>query len=398
MIGIIPLVSSRPKSQNNSVLPITPSRFDSILSKWAHIAHFGESGSVYYYTKANLLWRIHQLQIIPDALTKYFSQKKVGYIDVDMSILEDENDWKYIIEESKKFDVLFILGLDRYLIEKNRKVFTVLEYWHAQQPNISFIYFFQRDFLHPDFITLFSAKSVFFQNIIFEPFHPRRDCVQFIHHMAREWNLTVKSAQTKIILEVCGQHFWFIKESLRRLRDEKEISKKSLLHNPILLSKAQYVWNSLNSSEQNVLIKIITKKPLTDLKEIHSLEFLQQTGWIIRQREIYKPTILLLEEYVRSKVLKFTLEYINKTIQLNKVPIDTVFSDKERIILQLLLQKKNLVNRDEIASAIWKEKTESLYSDWAIDKLISRLRKKLQSLGLENTIKTVRRSGFILNT
>jgi DNA-binding response OmpR family regulator len=36
------------------------------------------------------------------------------------------------------------------------------------------------------------------------------------------------------------------------------------------------------------------------------------------------------------------------------------------------------VTRDEVASILWKKDVITKYSDWAIDKIISRIRKKIE--------------------
>ena len=51
---------------------------------------------------------------------------------------------------------------------------------------------------------------------------------------------------------------------------------------------------------------------------------------------------------------------------------------------------------DEIGEALWGKDSYDKYSDWAIDQLISKLRKKLETLGFKNVLKTVRGKGYKL--
>ncbi|KKP47002.1 MAG: hypothetical protein UR39_C0006G0049 [Candidatus Woesebacteria bacterium GW2011_GWA1_33_30] len=72
-----------------------------------------------------------------------------------------------------------------------------------------------------------------------------------------------------------------------------------------------------------------------------------------------------------------------------------VLTKSEQKTFDLLLQKSDLVvNRDEIAQAVWGENWLSKYSDWQIDRLIYLLRNKLPS---NYKIKTLRNSGYILS-
>jgi DNA-binding response OmpR family regulator len=68
---------------------------------------------------------------------------------------------------------------------------------------------------------------------------------------------------------------------------------------------------------------------------------------------------------------------------LNNLDITSNFSKKERHILQKFLTNKNkILSREEVASAYWGDAAHEEYSDWAIDQLISRLRKKMNRAGL----------------
>ena len=73
------------------------------------------------------------------------------------------------------------------------------------------------------------------------------------------------------------------------------------------------------------------------------------------------------------------------------------FTAKEAKFLKILLQnRKKILARSLIAQTIWGENWEEKYSDWALDRLAYRLRKKLQKLGLAGSLQTVKRKGFCL--
>jgi DNA-binding response OmpR family regulator len=63
----------------------------------------------------------------------------------------------------------------------------------------------------------------------------------------------------------------------------------------------------------------------------------------------------------------------------------------------LLLEKNGqTVSRDEIGQALWSDNQED-YSDWAIDQLIARIRKRLKELSLSpKMVRVVRGKGYIL--
>ncbi len=67
----------------------------------------------------------------------------------------------------------------------------------------------------------------------------------------------------------------------------------------------------------------------------------------------------------------------------------------ENIVFNLLLRNKNkLVTFDEIADWLWKDKSEEKFSEYAITKLIERLKKKLP----KNMVHAQRSIGYLLHT
>lgn len=399
MIGIIKLSESEEKNSSMGVVPaITPSRFHTIISKWGNIARYGECASVYYYTKANLMWRLYQLSHTKGALKRYFGNKSVGYIDAEMSLFEAESAWTELFDSRISYDVIFVLGLDRYLHEKNRRIFTILEHIRSRNPQISFIFFFQTDFTNSGFSSLFSAKSVFFQNVIIEPFLSRNDCGQFMRYLEADWNIKIPPTYKHAFLEACGHQYWLIKEAVRRLRDDPKITIEKILIHPILMQKVTAIWEQFLEIEQQVILKILKNNLSLQATEVHSLRHLELAGWIYKTGETYRLSIPLLQQYVEQTILKKTLEAgARDSIILNGIPVTGMFSAQEQSVLLLFLQNESeIISRERVAQIIWKREWDTRYSDWAIDKLISRLRKKLKSLETSRNIQTIRNKGFQL--
>ncbi len=68
---------------------------------------------------------------------------------------------------------------------------------------------------------------------------------------------------------------------------------------------------------------------------------------------------------------------------------------QEQILYSLLSKfKDETITRDDISEALWGDKADENYSDWAINKVVSELRKKINSKNLE--IKSVKGVGYIL--
>ncbi len=85
-------------------------------------------------------------------------------------------------------------------------------------------------------------------------------------------------------------------------------------------------------------------------------------------------------------LLNATISYHNKTIELTK--------NEVKILFILIKRKGNLVSRQRIMEELWKD--EMFVDDSTLSVNITRLRKKLNELGIKNMIETRRGLGYIV--
>jgi DNA-binding winged helix-turn-helix (wHTH) protein len=141
-----------------------------------------------------------------------------------------------------------------------------------------------------------------------------------------------------------------------------------------LNSRYLEIWNSLQKDSQNFLIG----------KSSQCTDFLKNT--LLYSKDFMNP---LFEYFIKTEVLT--------TINKSNSNIRRFLNAKEVIIFNLLEQNINKeIQRDEIAKAIWGENWTEKYSDWALNKTISRLRFKMKQNELKLEIKTAKKSGFML--
>jgi DNA-binding response OmpR family regulator len=75
--------------------------------------------------------------------------------------------------------------------------------------------------------------------------------------------------------------------------------------------------------------------------------------------------------------------------------VEESFTRQEYSILTLFLKNPGKVlTRDDIGAVLWGESSYEKYSDWAIDQLMSKLRKKLKEIGVNVEISTLRGRGY----
>ena len=81
-----------------------------------------------------------------------------------------------------------------------------------------------------------------------------------------------------------------------------------------------------------------------------------------------------------------------------EVKLKSSLPGQELLVFSLLSSMEGaIVTKEEIANEIWGDAWEEKYSNWAIDKLISTLRKRLKQENYPKTITSVKGRGFILN-
>jgi hypothetical protein len=379
------------------VFPITNKRFSELVLAWANIAKYQESGSIYYYSKADFLRRFNQLINDKKTYRKYFGKKSITLIDAENLMLEDREDWDKYLHTKNPFDIYFICGLDSILMEKNNAILCYLQK-KPKALQASFLFFFSLDFQNSEFIELFKDKTAFTQNVIFHSLHSKSDTLQFIKHLENKWQINIDKNAKQTITGKCSGHFLLVKQAVRHLRDYPTDDLKKVLNSQQMLWKCRIVWSKFLSTEQEVIIKILKGSPVFTLDEKHSLMFLKKVQFIKKDGLGYKLTIPILEDYIRRTQLYISLTLgKDQHILANSVAVDNNFSKQERELLKLFLDNENIeLSREQVASVLWKTNWQDKYSDWAIDQIISRLRKKLCLLGVDRKcIRTIRKKGYL---
>jgi DNA-binding response OmpR family regulator len=203
------------------------------------------------------------------------------------------------------------------------------------------------------------------------------------------YNLKLNQAQKNQLFEMVGGHIRFLQLSLIFLNENSHLPfEKALIqlaHDERLMLQAEELWESLNKDEQQILKNIVSSK--TNSVSIHHDKYLLETGFIKQEKSGYKIFAKLLEEYIKSH-----------TLILNNFESSLEFTKKELALFKFLQKNLNQVcERDQIIEAVWTDEEEALeVSDWAMDRLVARVRAKLKKQKSNQEILTVRTRGYKL--
>ncbi len=90
--------------------------------------------------------------------------------------------------------------------------------------------------------------------------------------------------------------------------------------------------------------------------------------------------------FIEGKILKNSLEQIDKSIELTR--------NEFKILKYLVTNREKIVSREDIMECLWD--SESFIDDNTLTVNITRLRNKLEELGLKELLETKRGQGYIL--
>ncbi len=149
------------------------------------------------------------------------------------------------------------------------------------------------------------------------------------------------------------------------------------------------------------ILRNLDEKSLVYLAGDHSddaTEFIVGTGLLTSSK---KPYSQLFDYYLANfrEDINDIVKAVNNSASIINDTFDHYenFSGQEMLVYRYLeTAKGKIVSKEKIAEIIWGREWEQKYSDWALDKLISRLRKKVVALDIPEKIRVIKGKGIIL--
>lgn len=399
---------------------ITTKQYQVEAAKWLSAVSRKENVSVLFFPKTDRHIRLGQL-LNDRSFMRSVLGSKMLYVfqtfDIDAHDVEDMEDLHFHITEHlnlakisaapMRFDqwmsylqrqgVTFVLILpeaEKYLTNDNKTVLTLLTNLVNEQSGlIHVLSLFETDITHTSSLSLLPSSARLYENIFHYPLYPEDITHSFIAILEKQWGLDVPNKTKNDIVSQCGGHFWLVKDAVRSIATTGSWSPKS----ESMLFRLRSVYNLLLPSEQSALQKLALSKNEFSTEEELSLSYLRK----MRVLDTHNRCLVrLFNDFIlNSEVPAVGITLNGDSILINQVPVEKFFSRQEYRVIKFLLEQKNkLVTRDEIAKRIWTANTEEHYSDWAIDQLIARIRKRLAELSFSpKQVQTVRGKGYRLN-
>jgi DNA-binding winged helix-turn-helix (wHTH) protein len=244
-------------------------------------------------------------------------------------------------------------------------------------------------------------SKVVFNKIIPLPLYSQTATEATIKQWGKSFGGHLSSTQIQTIIKVCGGHGACLKSATRLacLKEKVEPQKleEMLLADTDLFLRIEAIWRFFSNTQKDALQKALASERLTP-KEEKDLDLVFGCGLLIRKEDGIQPFGKVFSAFLASKPGGFPhLAYDQKTgeVLVNGTSATDKLTAQEYNLLNFLVAHQNRVcTRDEIAEALWGGKYHEKYSDWAIDRLTSRLRQKLNLSHKNPYLVTIRGRGY----
>lgn len=295
------------------------------------------------------------------------------------------------ITNEKVLPTIFFIRFDRLKDMVTAELFGNLQgLKDTANQKLSYVFtsFRSLDFLAPSVFPK-SSLSVFSRNMYIKP--AKREDIKIIFDTYRErYKLSLSPALENSFFEITDGYVQYLQLALIILHETKtNIINKSeifdlLVNDERITLQSEELWESLNTNEKHTLAKIARGESIPKQEQKESL-YLWDTGFLTDPPASGS----------KAKVFSPLFGYYLKTNAGKHKGISIEFSKKENKLSTFLNSKiDEICEREEIIQAVWPEEEELGVSDWAIDRLVARLRVKLKARNAKYEIQTVKTRGY----
>lgn len=235
-----------------------------------------------------------------------------------------------------------------------------------------------------------AGLSVFSADLYIRPAQ-KKDTQVILQTYAKRYGLKLPQNVKENLFDVVDGYVQYLQLSLIVLQENKEhLDGKSGLFDKLvsderIMLQSEELWESLEGREQEVLLKASRGKRVLDRERVDA-SYLWETGFIVEKDGKKSIFSGLFESFLKKQEKKKK----DKTSWQE-------FTKKEKALFSFLERNLDKVcEREDIIEAVWPEVESFGVSDWAIDRLVARVRGKLKEKASEYEIQTVKTRGYKL--
>lgn len=241
------------------------------------------------------------------------------------------------------------------------------------------------------FPTARTALSVLSKSMYIKP-AKQKDMEIIYNAYKKRHNFLFPNVLEQALFDLTGGNVQYLQLALVILHEKQDGEIKTqqnlfrmLVEDERIALQSEELWESLTSEEQKVLLKVNNGENISE-QERTNAHYLWQTGFVRDANG---------KETLFTPLFTFFLE--NKVEGVGKSSI-VHMTKKEHLLFTLLESHRGeICEREEIIEKVWPEYKEFGVSDWAIDRLVARVRVKLREQHSPYEVVTVRTRGYKLS-
>lgn len=299
---------------------------------------------------------------------------------------------------SNYISVTFMLyETDNWFTDGRSDILSAISAIAEHSTKIQFLLFCETNITSPEVLPTSAHTTKCLQNLFIHPLLGDEQMSHYLKAFRKLWGIPITNDEITKIQNCVGNHTLLLKEALR-IYMKRERFPGDFLHEPTMRIKLENLWQKMNFSEKNVLRAIIKGKQISNPVEINSFNFLNQIGFVDTNSDnTAKINLPILSKFISEKITTSQPKIDGRgRIMVDGLDISHHFGQKEyRFIFTLLKKRGEEISRENMGHFVF---SKDDYSDWALDRLVSRIRRKLKNLDIQHKIKTVRKFGWVWET
>jgi DNA-binding response OmpR family regulator len=256
-----------------------------------------------------------------------------------------------------------------------------------------------------NFLFIFGMHEFYHRNSNYEEFGVITDKIYQIpaytkNHTEKIVKSTLKTYTPTLATEIykfSGGIAGLVSSCVKALNKEDITSAKDFLKITKLKemqASINSLWQRYTPEEQMILLTGVSESNINQFPK--ETRYLTEHGLISDETKSSRGSWISFIQQEQQTTPRLKVQ--NNQIYNGNINISQQFSSSELAVLKAIISNQNrITSKEEIAKLLWPGQIHKKYSDWAIDKVIYRTRKKLEEIKISGEIlQTIRDKGYVI--
>ncbi|MCL5090811.1 MAG: winged helix-turn-helix domain-containing protein [Patescibacteria group bacterium] len=296
--------------------------------------------------------------------------------------------------------LIFILGRFDELNFSSTFFNNLKNLWQVNKTKIHYIFpIMDNIFLSENFEKYDQLREVLSQNLVYFPLFSKEDTEFAMDYFSEKYGYPLSPKKKKLASGLSGGHPSLLKACLRILNETAQFSEEEISES---LSKQweikiilEDIWKSFDEQEKKLVSQIVFGQTPMRIELPERFVRLRVIKEENSQPVLFSPLLTAFVKKQSTATSSIGFDPETGELLINGFPPQEKITLQEYRLLRYFLANINkIVSRDQIAYVLWDKESDEKYSDWAIDQVMSQLRKKIDQMGIGQKLQTIRGRGY----